>query len=130
MLTYTKYPEHDFTLFVSKGDTTIDEWLDTVKQYGAEGMTRYEIYDLRYQTYAFSTDEIDQILSKTIRDKQLRPPEAKTAVIVDEELGYGLVRMYEIQAEISEVESDTHVYYDINAAIEWLGLDLKGVVFS
>jgi len=27
MLIYTKYPEYDFTLFVSKGNTTVGEWL-------------------------------------------------------------------------------------------------------
>lgn len=40
MLEYTRYPDDDFTWLVSKGDTTIDEWLKTVQQYGREGMTR------------------------------------------------------------------------------------------
>jgi hypothetical protein len=62
MMTYTRHSEHDFTLIVSKGDTTIDEWLNTLAQYSAEGISRLELYDLREHTNLFSNDEIEMIL--------------------------------------------------------------------
>ncbi len=43
MLDYTRFPDYDFTWFVLKGETLIDEWLETVRRYGAEGMTRYAL---------------------------------------------------------------------------------------
>lgn len=89
MLEYTRYPDDDFTWFVLKGDKTIEEWLQTVRRFVSEGMTRYELYDLRARVTPFTTDEIEQIVHQTIQDVPLRPSNGKTAIVVDESLKYG-----------------------------------------
>ena len=127
MLDYTRYPDDDFTWFVVKGDTTIDEWLQTVQQYGREGMTRYELYDLRARVTPFTTDEIEQILSQSMQDRLLRPSNGKTAIVVDESLKYGLVRMYDALAELEGLLADTRPFYDMAEAIQWLGISTANI---
>jgi hypothetical protein len=124
MISYTRYPERGFTLFVSTGDTTIDEWLDMVQQYGSDGMTRLELYDLRRHTNLYSNEDIERILNKTIADRHLRPAEVKTAVLVNEDSQFGLVRMYELKAEVEGVDVPLQVYYDLAEALAWLGEDV------
>jgi hypothetical protein len=124
MLTYTRFPEFDFTRFVSKGETTIEMWLQTIASYGAEGMTTRELYDLRQQTNLFSVEEISRILNQTLNDQDLRPPKGKTAVVVDEAVKFGLARMYELRAEAEDISSNTQVFLDLDQALDWLGEDV------
>jgi len=128
MLSFTRYPEIDFTWFVSKGETSIENWLQTVGYYGKEGMTTRELYDLRQQTNLFSVEDIGMILKQTIEDQALRPPNGKTAVVVDEVVKYGLSRMYEMQAEAKGVSSNTQVFYQMVTATNWLGDDVAQCV--
>ena len=128
MMSYTRYPEHDFTLVISNGNTSIGEWIDMVDQYGSEGMTSLELYDLRRHTNLYSNEEIERILHKTIADRNLRPAEAKTAVLVNEVTQFGLARMYELKSEIEGIETPLQVCFDLAEAIEWLGGDVKQVL--
>jgi hypothetical protein len=80
---YTRHPDHDFTHFVSTGETTIENWLENVVEYGSEGMTTRELYDLRHQTNMFSTEEIGMIINRSVMVEHLHPPNGKTAVLVD-----------------------------------------------
>jgi len=126
MLTYTIFPDYDFTLFVSQGDTQADEWIKTLISYGTKGITRYELFDLRQHTYLFSTQEVEKILNLTIRNTEHRPQETKTAIVVDKAAMYGISRIYDILAEIEGIEGlVTEVFYDIGEAVEWLGEQIK-----
>ena len=128
MMKHTRYPEQDFTLFVSKGNTSIDEWLAVEKSYRSEGLTRLELYDLRLHTNLFSNDEIEMILSESVNHHHRRPPDAKTAVIVLEAAQFGLSRMYELKAEVEGIESPTGIYYGLTEALEWLGDEVKDLL--
>ena len=127
MLAYTRYLEADFTWFVLTGEITIEAWLQTVLRYGSEGMTRYELYDLRYRATPFSTEEIEQIVHQTIQYMPLRPPGAKTAIVVNETLKFGLVRMYETFAELEGVATETRPFYDLAEAVQWLGDSIANI---
>ena len=124
MLTYTRHPDLDFTRFFSEGETTIENWLETVQRYGKEGMTTRALYDLRQQTNLFTNEEVGSILHQTVKDQGLRPPNGKTAVLVDEAAKFGISRMYELQAELEGVSSNTQVFYSLDEALEWLGQDV------
>ena len=84
-------------------------------------MTRYELYDLRSQAKPFSTDEIEQIVHQSLHDGPLRPPDGKTAIVVDASLKYGLVRMYEALAEREGITTETRPFYDMAEALQWHG---------
>ena len=129
MLTFTRFPNDDFTVFISRGNTRVDEWLDTLMQYGAKGITKYELFDLRHHTYLFSSEEIERILNLTISNLSHRPPETKTALLVDKQAMYGISRVYDILMEIQGIEGlSTEVFNDIDSALEWLGRDLEHLV--
>jgi len=122
MMTYTRHPEHDFTLFASNGDTTIGEWLDTLRQYGAKGITKFELFDLRRHTNLFTTQEIERIIDFVGNNVKYRPPETKTAILVDQTSMFGVSRMYEILNEVEGMAGIvTEVFYDFDDTIEWLG---------
>jgi hypothetical protein len=124
MLSYWRYPDLDLSLFVSKGETRIEEWLGTVRQYGTEGLTTRELYDLRQQTNLYTSKEITAILHQTMEDQTLRPPGQKTAVVVDEAVKFGLSRMYAMQAEAQGASSVLQVFFDLDEALRWLGEDV------
>ena len=127
MLEYTRYPDDDFTWFVLTGETPIAAWLETVRRYGSEGMTRYELYDLRARATPFSTEEIEQIVRQTIQDVPLRPPGGKTAIVVNETLKFGLARMYETFAELEGIATETRPFYDMAEAVQWLGDSIANI---
>ena len=130
MLSYTRYPELDFTWFVSQGETTITNWLATVRDYGAEGMTTRELYVLTQQTNLFSVEDIGQILTQTMEDQDLRLSDGKTAIVVDEVVKFGLARMYEMRAEAEGASANTQVFHHLEAAVSWLGDDVTRCVFQ
>lgn len=128
MLCYTKYPDLDFTRFVSKGETTIENWLLTVHNYGAEGLTTRELYDLRGQTNLFSNDEIGEILGVAMKNRATHKNKRKTALVVDSVAQFGLSRMYELKSEIEGVPTKIRVFYQLDEAIDWLGDDVSGCI--
>jgi len=126
MMTYTLHSEHDFTLFVSKGDTTIDKWLDAIAQYSTAGISRLELYDLREHTNLFSNDEIEMILAHAVKNTNIRPNGNRTAILVSGEAQYGLSRMYEGIAMVEGLQNnDTMAFYNMEEAVEWLGEPAK-----
>ena len=126
MMSYTRHSEQDFTLFVSIGATSIDEWLDTIAGYSARRISRLELYDLREHTNLFSNDEIEMILAHAIKNTNIRPKENKTAIVVSGEVQFGLSRMYEGIAKVEGLENnETMAFYNMDQAVEWLGRPAK-----
>ena len=126
MMTYTRYAEHDFTLFVSTNGTTIDEWLDTIARYSTEGISKLELYDLREQANLFSNDEIERILAHAVNNTNIRPEGNKTAILVSGKAQFGLSRMYEGIAIVEGLQNnETMAFYNIEEAVEWLGEPAK-----
>ena len=128
MLSYTRYPDIDFTYFVSEGETTIENWLQTVRDYGTEGMTTRAIYDLRGQANLFSNDEIGEILEMALKNRAMHTNKRKTAIVVGNLPQFGLSRMYELTSEVKGVLTKTQVFYQLDDAIEWLGGDVAQCV--
>ena len=128
MLSYTRHPNLDFTCFVSDGETTIENWLKTIHEYGAGRMTTRELYDLRGQTNLFSNDEVGQILEIALKNQAIHEGNRKTAVVVDTISQFGLSRMYELKSEVEGVLTKTQVFYQLDDAIEWLGDDVASCI--
>lgn len=124
MLSYTRYSDFDFTHFVSEGETSIENWLQTVHNYGRDGMTPRELYDLRGQTNLFANDEIEKILAIAVKNHAIHTSNRKTALVVGDRAQFGLSRMYELKSEVEGVHTKTQVFYELDQAIEWLGNDV------
>jgi hypothetical protein len=126
-MTYTRHPEYDFTLFISEGDTTIDEWLDTVGRYSTSGgISKLELYDLREHTHLFSNDEIERLLLRALDNYSIRPKNNRTALLVKEGVLYGISRMYESLTKLEKIKNnETEVFDNLADAVEWLGEQAK-----
>ena len=134
MLAFTRYPELDFTWFVFKSDTSTDEWLATLGEYANQGLTKYELYDLRkarVDIEQFTTDDIHNIVDSAAASIHLRPPEGKTAMLAKEDVVFGLSRMYDILANMEEsITWETRVFYSLSDAVKWLGKDVQKIVLG
>ena len=124
MLIYTRHPDLDFTYFVSEGETTIENWLESLTEYANEGMTTRELYDLRQQTNLFSTEGTGMIINRSVMVKHLHPPNGRTAVVVDDVVKYGIAEIYALQAKNHEELSEIKVFFTLGEAIGWLGNDV------
>ena len=87
-------------------------------------MTGRELYDLRQQTNLFSVDEVGMIFQRTLQDAHLRPPDGKTAVVVDEMAKVMLTEIYESMAKGHKGLANLNVFYGLGEAVEWLGNDV------
>lgn len=124
MLSYTRYPEIDFTHFVSTGETTIQNWLEIVIDYGSWGMTSREFYDIRHQTNLFSNEEVNMIINRSVMVEHLHPPTGRTAVLVDSVYKYGLAKIYALKAKNHRWLPEVQVFFTLGEVIDWLGYDV------
>lgn len=128
MLSFATHPDHGFTYLISEGETTVEEWLDTVNAYRLKGLTDRELYDLREQKNLFSNKEIGEILEVAVKNRALHTSRRRTALLVATPSQFGLSRMYELKSEIEGVLTKTRVFYRVDEAIEWLGSDVAALV--
>jgi len=77
------------------------------------------LFDAREaQLDAFAGAEVRHIV-ETVLKYRGAPPGTRTAIIVGQDLGFGLARMFEQQFEAKE-PSDVMVFRDMDAATAWL----------
>jgi hypothetical protein len=124
MLTYTRHQDLDFAHFVSEGETTIENWLETAQRYAQKGINTRELYDLRQQTNLFSVEEVGMIINRSVMVTSLHSPNGRTAIVVDDANKYSLAKIYELQAQNHEGLHDVQVFFALGEAIEWLGKDV------
>ena len=125
LLSYIIYLDFDFTHFVSEHETSIENWLETVQRYGTEGMTTRELYDFRWQTNLFSTEDIGMIVNRSVMVEHLHPPNGMTAIVVNDAVQYSLAKIYALQTRNHEKLPDVKVFFALGEAIAWLGDDVS-----
>jgi len=92
MIVFTRYPELEFTWFTLESNTPSDEWLATMGEYATQGLTKYELYDLRkarIDVEQFTSGDIHTIVDAAGSSSNLRAPGGKTALLVKEEVVFG-----------------------------------------
>ena len=124
MMLYTRHPDFDFTYLVSESETTIEDWLETIEKYRSEGLTKRELYDLRYHRALYSNEEIEKIIEVAVANRAMHTTERKTAIVVTNPSQFGLSRMYELKSEVEGVPTKLQVFYRVDEAIQWLGNDV------
>jgi len=134
VLVFTRYPDQDFTWFTLKGAINTDEWISTIEEYAAQGLTKYELFDLlkvEMDMELPTSDDIRRIFDSARSGAHLRPPGGKTAMLANEEVIFGLSRMYDILATTEEsITWETGVFHSLSEAVEWLGDDIKKIVLG
>jgi hypothetical protein len=121
-ITYDIDRSRDLTIFTLSGEVGYQEFISALTDYGREGTTLFELYDLRsISGKRLTTGEINSLADFLSRHPDLRPPGNKTAVVVSEDVDYGFSRMISILTEDSTVY-DIEVFRDEDEAWRWLGI--------
>jgi hypothetical protein len=115
-------PSRDLTVVKATGKMTSDDFLDWTANYYSGSTTLHVLWDLSEANLSeLNTGNIrdDAKLTKSLADKRKG---GKTAIVSGNALEYGLSRMLETFYEMEEVPFEVQVFYNINDAMEWLGV--------
>lgn len=129
-MTYTVNLKNDITICIIDGKATFEESMDTMIEF-YKSPSKHFMWDLRKADLEnMLTDQLERILRFVIRNQSKRPEGAKTAILVERDLEYGLSRMMLILAEMGDLNKiKLNIFRDYNNAIDWLNseIDLKPI---
>jgi hypothetical protein len=115
----------DMTVFTLTGQVTFSEITESLRAYGQEGPTLLELYDLRALTgERLSQAEIDRLVEYLNKFASTRPKNSKTAVVVDEDIDFGISKTIALLTLIDGVVPyQINVFRGMDEAIRWLDLE-------
>jgi len=115
----------DMTVFTLTGQVTFSEFTDSLREYGKDGPTLLELYDLRELTgERLSQTDIDRLVEYLNKFASDRPNNSKTAVVVDEDIDFGISKTIALLTLIDGfVPYQINVFRVIDEAIRWLDLE-------
>jgi len=120
-MTFKTDPSEDLTIFTVTGDVGFAELVNAHNSYGAAGLTRFEIYDLRNGTLgSFTSEQMDKLAIVGKASIGLRPKRCKTALVVSEDVDFGMGRVYQALSEMAGVTWGTEVFRSVDEAYDWL----------
>jgi hypothetical protein len=115
----------DLTVFTLSGEVSFQEFMSVLNDYGRQGPTFLELYDLRLiGGERLTTGEMNSLADFLSKHPDLRAPGNKTAIVVSEDIDYGFSRMISILTEDTTVYN-IEVFRDIDEAWKWLAVDAK-----
>jgi hypothetical protein len=115
-------PSRNLTVAKATGMMTSNDFLDWTADYYSGTTTLFVLWDLSEANLSeINTGNIrdDAKLTKSLADKRKG---GKTAIVSGNSLEYGISRMLETFYEMEEVPFEVQVFYDIDKAMEWLGI--------
>lgn len=117
----TTDPSRDLTVLTVVGIVRLPELTAALNAYGAKGPTRNEIYDIRVLSgERLSSDDINALTDYFKRfTPDRRPAGSRTAIVVAQDVDYGLARMIALLTE-DAVPFHTAIFHTLQAAEDWL----------
>jgi len=82
-----------------------------------------ELLDLRAVSQINVSAECIEQLAHFRKSPDQSPEEWKTAIVVSQDLMFGLSRMFQLSAEVADFPAQIGVFKDLCEAREWLGID-------
>ncbi|WP_319409485.1 hypothetical protein [uncultured Desulfosarcina sp.] len=117
---YTVDRTQNLTVFDLTGEVPFSELIDAIDEYGKNDPTLYEIYDTReIGGNRLTTAEIQKLAVYLKSHADRRPLGSKTAVVVNNEIDFGLSRMISSLTD-QEVPYKIEVFRTMNKAHQWL----------
>lgn len=113
------------TVFTWTGQVPFSEITDSLRAYVKDGPTCYELYDLRgLAGERLSKEDIDRLVDLLNKYANTRPNNSKTAVVVKEDIDFGLSKTVALLTFIDGVVPyQIDVFRDMDEAIKWLDLE-------
>ena len=117
-----KSEKHDLTLYTIKGEVNGDEIIEKIRQELTEKHTSLIIWDFSgVEQVDLPIEKMYQILTIGKKLSEIRKF-GKTAIVVPQDLGFGLGRMYEAYSEIEVFPTENRAFRTMEQACEWLGI--------
>ena len=124
-ISYQINRSRDLTVFTLSGQVLFSELTDSLSAYGKDGTTVYELYDLRkLRGERLSTVDIERLVGYFNLFANTRPNNSKTAVVVKEDIDFGISKTVALLTEIDGVVPyQINVFRAMDDALKWLDLD-------
>lgn len=114
--------QHDLTVHTVLGEVSGDEIIEKIKEGLDHKHSLFVIWDFSNAlTIDLPMEKMYQILTIGKKLAQLRVS-GKTAIVVPQDLGFGLGRMYEAYSEIEMFPTENRAFRTMDQAWEWLGI--------
>ena len=126
MITFTILPEKSVIVIRSVGDTSIEECVALMKTMREDPNFSDEfdvINDNREMTSAYSIEDIQEAIYHQKSYELSSTKKSKNAIVVREDLYFGVSRTYEMLYELDNSNRTVEVFRDINNALAWLEID-------
>jgi len=121
-----QYKELDLTIHEATEQIDTHDIISLLEDFYQSRVTTYLIWDLnKGGNPELSPDDIARIIGISVKYGSQRK-NGKTAIVTDNDLYYGLSRMYESYSAIEpDMSLQVQVFRDFEQAIAWFGMDLK-----
>ena len=108
------------TIFAVEGELTFQEQMDALKAFYSGEPTANVVWDFRLlEGKRISSQELEEI-SDFIKTNQAKRPQGKTALVVSNDLDYGLSRASMTLYEIRNVSLSLMPFPSMDEALKWI----------
>jgi len=117
------FEKENFTILLLEGDTSIDSIIDIVRKFGlatAEGVIIYR----NITSFDSPTEKVRQ-LSALMGDKINNLEKFRTGVVVEDDLEFGLTRMFQSFSEMNGNSNQIGIFKTIQDCSVWLNKDVS-----
>lgn len=112
--------EKDMTVFTVIGKVSVKEIVAAITDFYETSITSNVLWDLTESNVSeISSTEVKAIADLSFKYAEKRSS-GKTAIVGNEDLTFGLSRMYEMTKEAFELPFETRTFRDIDKARTWL----------
>lgn len=121
-----QYNDLDLTIHEATDETGTQEIISLLKDFYQSRVTTYLIWDLnKGGNPELSPNDILEIIGISRKHSSQRK-NGKTAIVTDDDLYFGLSRMYETYAEIeTDLSLQVKVFRNFKEAITWFGIKVN-----
>ncbi|MCP4162170.1 MAG: hypothetical protein GY760_19020 [Deltaproteobacteria bacterium] len=111
----------DLTTNVVKGSISTEDLVNWISNYYSGEITNRILWDFsKADLSGIPTEDFRKIAKESSKKSALRT-NGKSALLVCDDLDYGLGRMFQVFSEIANVRFEYKPFKDIKKAMEWLG---------
>ena len=108
------------TVFTVIGKVTANEFIAAISDFYNSPVTTNVLWDFtKSDLREISSADVENIVNLSVKYAKKRSS-GKTAIVGSDDLTFGLLRMYELTKEMTELPFETQTFRDIGKAYIWL----------
>ena len=119
--------KNNLTLHKVEGILTFEETKNKIEEYYQGTITKYTLWEFtKAEVSKISTSEIQEIVKVARKFAHMRKG-GRTALVLHQDLSYGLGRMFEAFSEIESIPYEIRCFRGFIEAREWLNEEQKAI---